>query len=236
MNHIRIRRIALAVASVSLGTLTTLVMIGSSVAGKFTQVSAEELPIRQKVYSQETVFPISISCTSLTVENLLSYDGKFIEDGSGREVQDVAAIMLHNSKDSVIPYAYVTVYTQNCKYTFNAYMIPPKASVLVPEETAQKLTESKVVRTFGWTTVKEEGRLIRLDIEEVGMGCFRITNMTGSKIHDLTVYHRTYIPDESFYMGGKAFQTHIPYIAPGNTVLVYPEHYVSGYSKIVYFE
>ena len=234
MNHVKIRRMALAVASISLGTLTTLVMIGSSVVGEFTEVSAEEFLNSRKIQSQEIEQPIS--CTSLAVERLLSYDGKYIEDGLEREVQDVAAIMLYNSKDTVIPYAYITVYTQNCKYTFNAYMIPPKASVLVPEETAQKLTESHVVRTFGWTTVKEEGRRVRLDIEEVGMGCFRVTNMTGSKVHDLTIYHRTYIPEESFYMGGKAFQTHIPYIAPGNTVLVYPENYVSGYSKIIYYE
>lgn len=231
MNHVRIRRIALAAASVSLGTLTALVMIGSSVAWRSSQVSAEEVPGSQKM---QTVFPIS--CTSLTVENLLSYDGKFMEDGSDREVQNVAAIMLHNSKDAVIPYAYVTVYTQNCKYIFNAYMIPPKASVLVPERSAQTLTETDVVRTFGWTTVKENGGRVRLEIEEVGLGCFRVTNLTGSKINGLTIYHRTYIPDDAFYMGGKAFRTNIPYIAPGSSVLVYPEDYVSGYSKIIYYE
>ena len=231
MNHVWIRRMALSVASVSLGILTTLIMIGSSVTGEFTQVSAEEVSASKNM---QTVYPIS--CTSLTVENLLSYDGKFMEDGSEREVQDVAAIMLHNSKNVVIPYAYVTVYTENCKYIFDAYMIPPNASVLVPEETAQKLKESDVMRVFGWTTVQEERRRFRLEIEEAGMGCFRITNMSGSKVHNLTVYHRTYLADEAFYMGGKAFQTHIPYIAPGNTVLVYPENYVSGYSRIIHYE
>lgn len=225
----------MAAASISIGTLTCLVLIGISIAGNLTQVSAQAISHNEKK-TQEQITPISISCTPLVIKNLSSYDGNFIEDGSGREVQNVAAIMLYNSRDSVVPYAFITLYTEHCRYTFNAYMIPPKSSVLVPEENAQKLTETDIVRSFGWTTAKQEIRQHSLSIQEDGMCCLRVTNQSGSKIHNLTIYHRTYISEGDFYMGGKAFETQISYIAPGNTVTIYPDNYASGYSKVVYFE
>lgn len=232
MNHIALRRFALAAASVSLGTLTALVLIGSTIVGnaQSLQDNASETALQDQLES------VPISCTPLVIQELAAYDGKFIEDGSDREVENVAAIMLHNSANRMIPYAYVTVYTENCQFTFNAYMIPPKSTVLVPEQTGQILKESEIVRVFGWTTVKEEREEPRLEIEEVGMGCLSITNRSGSKLHNLTIYHRTYIPDGCFYMGGRVFKTEVPYIAPGNTVFVYPENYASGYSEVIFYE
>lgn len=232
MNHIALRRFALAAASVSLGTLTALVLIGSTVVGNAQSLQDQA----SETVLQDQMEAVPISCTPLVIQQLAVYDGKFMEDGSDQEVVNVAAIMLHNSADRIVPYAYVKVYTENCQYTFNAYMIPPRSSVLVPEETGQKLKGSEIVRVFGWTTVKEEREEPRLEIEEVGMGCLSITNRSGSKLHNLTLYHRTYIPDGSFYMGGRAFKTEVPYIAPESTVYIYPENYASGYSEVVYYE
>ena len=235
MNHVKLRRIALTAASVSMSVLTALVLIGSSIDAK---VSAQSILVKEVDYtqSQEKNAPVAISCTPLIIQKMASYDGKFIEDGSGRQVQDVAAIVLFNNRDTIVPYAFVTVYTDHCRYTFSAYMIPPKSSVLVPEENGQKLTETGIVRTFGWTTVARNQNQIRLSFEEVGMNCLRVTNQTGSKVKNVVLYHRTYMSENDLYIGGKAFETKISYIAPGESVLVYPDNYASGYSKIVYFE
>lgn len=238
MNHAKMRRIALTVAAISLSTLTSLLLIGTCLMGNFTSVSAKGASCVDIKHPKGNVkmMEIPISCTSLVIENLCAYDGNFVEDDSGREVQDVAAIVIRNTGDTAVPFACVTVYTEKCRYAFEAYMIPPKSSLLVPEINAQKLTQTNVIRTFGWTTVQRQNSPKRLSIEEVGMSSLRVTNRSGSKIKDLTLYHKTYIPEEGFYMGGKAFKTHISYIAPGESVIVHPSNYASGYSKVIYYE
>lgn len=240
MNHVKMRRLALVAASVSISSFLCLLLVGATIEDFFPKVSAHGFfgkeSEKQRAISEAQMEPIVISCTPLEIQGIVSYDGKFTEDGTDREVQDVAAIMLYNTRDEIVPYAFVTVYTENCRYTFHAYMIPAKSCVLVPEETAQKLTETDILRVFGWTTVSREKKKIRLDIEEIEMNCLCVTNRSGSKVKDLTIYYRTHISEGDFYMGGKAFQTKIKYIAPGESILINLPNYAAGYSKVVFYE
>jgi len=238
MNHIIIRRLALMAASVSLSVLACVVLIGTSVLWNYAEASAPVSCQDALQFNSEDAqaVPIAIPCTPLIVENLSTYDGSFFEDGSGREVRDVAAVMLYNSKDTIIPYAFVAIYTENCRYTFEVSMLPPKSAVLVPEQNAKTLKENRIVQAYGWAAGSALENPVKINIEEIGMGSLKITNESGLKIHNLTIYHRTYIPEEEFYMGGTAFITEIPYIAPGETVNADPSNYAAGYSRVVYYE
>ena len=238
MTHVKLRRLALAAASFSISTLIILILIGVSLDCCMSQVSAQGMLLdqNQNYDTQKQSMPISISFTPLLIQELASYDGQFAEDGTEREVQDVAAIMLYNCQDTVVPYAYISVYTHNCRYTFRGYMIPPKSKVLIPEEHGQTLTETQILSAYGWTTVSNKNQQNRIDIEEIGMNCLHVTNRSGAKVNNLTLYHKTYIPEGDFYMCGVAFKTEIAYIGPGESVLVYPSNYAAGYSKVVYCE
>ena len=229
MNHIKMRRIALVTASFSFSVLTTVVMLLSTVlktggeAGETVQLPKLQLPA-------------PISCTPLVVEQIASYDGKFIEDGSEREVVDVAAIMLRNSSHQVIPYACVTVYTESCRYTFDAFLLPPEASVLVPEASGQKLSGEEITRIFGWMTVKNAGNKPELAIRESGADCLQIENHSGFRLQDFKVYYRTYIADGDFFIGGRVYEAVVPELPPGEMIVISPPNYVSGYSQVVYYE
>lgn len=240
MNHIILRRIALSAAAVSFGLLAVMAMLWIT-ADHYSASTEQNLRSEQTQQLEKGItvlgdLPIEISCTPLVVKQLAAYDGKFFEDGSGREVMDVAAVLLYNSSDRLIPYAYLTVRTENCQYTFDAYMLPPKSSVLVPDRSAQRLTETNITDTFGWTTVKNDSQRPVLEIREQGMGSLRIQNLSGKKLRDLTVYYRTYISDGEFYLGGKVFQTQVAEIPPGETAVICPANYASGYSKVIYYE
>lgn len=231
MNHIKMRRIALTAASVSFGVLTVVIMLWLSAV---PTRGAGEYPIHNQM--QQVSLPAPISCTPLVVEQLASYDGKFVEDGSGREVMDVAAIMLHNTSKQIIPYACVTVYTENCRYTFDAFLLPPEASVLVPESKAQKYSGEDVQRVFGWITVKSPEYRPELTIWEPADHCLQIENTTGSRLRDFKVFYRTYIADGDFYIGGKSYEAIVSELPPGGTIRISPENYVSGYSRVIYYE
>lgn len=236
MNHIKLRRIAISAASVSFGSLMAVVLLWSSAfqssAGADPGDSSQQIIVSQ----EEDALPIPISCTPLVVEKLSAYDGSFLEDGSGQEVMDVAAILLHNNSTSVIPYAYVTVYTQSCRYKFDAFMIPPESSVLVPDADGKKLQDTSVVRVFGWITVNNQSKAIHLEMWEKGNDGLWVQNVSGQKLRGVTLYHRTYIAEGGFYLGGKAFATLLPELPPGGKVLVFPKNYARGSSRVVYCE
>ena len=91
MIRIKLHRFALVMASVSAGVLAAM-LIPISVFSMNGQVVFAEAyqSFGDPVASVE--LPHTISCTSVEVVRLASYDGPFYEDGSGREVRNVAAL------------------------------------------------------------------------------------------------------------------------------------------------
>lgn len=239
MNHIAVRRISLSAASVSFGVLTAIVLLYSVFGGNYDRFTVAEQPMVSQLVettAQKLSFPVSISCTTLVVEDLAAYDGAFYEDGSGREVRNVAALMLRNTGEELIPYAHVVLHSVDSSYVFEGYMIPAGAAVLIPEKNARQLSSIEVRRCFGWATVLPENNRNTVSVSESGMNEILVTNRSESPIYNMTIYHKTYLDEWGFYMGGKAFETQVGSIVPGQTVTVYPDYYVSGYSKIVYYE
>lgn len=239
MNHIQLRRIALSLASLTFCILLILCLILSSVFSIGADGGAADAPLQVRGF--EAVencisLPYSISCTPLKVCSLSAYDGCFMEDGSGREVMDVAAILLYNDSDEMVPFASVTVYTENCQYTFEGFMLPAKSSVLIPDVNGEKLYNTQIRRIFGWITVKQNKRMPQIDVTETENNALLLQNTSGSRVHNLVLYHRTYIADGAFYVGGNVFESLVEEIPPGECVKYYPENYAAGYSRVVAIE
>lgn len=235
MNQVRLRRIALVMASVSAGLLVA-VLIPITALSMDGETGLDGIYHSFGKHTDSVCLPHTISCTSVEVVRLASYDGPFYEDGSGREVMNAAALEIYNKSNELIPYAYIIVYTANEQYTFRATMIPPQASVLIPESQAQTLGQTEMVHIFGWTTVKQPTQPYAIEIAQRGKNRLQITNLSEKTISELTVFHRTYVPEGDIYCGGIAFETEIPQITPGESVTVHPIYYVSGYSHIVHYE
>lgn len=237
MNHITVRRMALTVASISFSLLTALILIVSAASSE-NMISVESVILSDSIVIEPYVsFPYNISCTSLVVENISSYDGPFYEDGSGREVLNTAAILLRNTGKEMVPYAHIILRTESTSYIFDGYMIPPGAAVLIPEKYALPfIYQEQIISCFGWSTILPQSDAYEIDIEEVGAGELRITNLSGSEISNLTLYHRTYLWENDLYIGGTVFVSRIDRIAIGETVDFTPQNYASGYSKVVYYE
>ncbi len=225
VNQIVMRKIALSVSSISIGGFLTVLLLCSACKVNCFADSSYVPAVA------ETVF--SIPSTPLVVETLAVYDGGFYEDSSGTEVMGIASVMLKNTSHTLIPYASVVIYTEHCRYEFEATMIPPESTVLIPEMNRVLLTEDQIASCFGWTTVYQTDLPEYLTV--TADDNVRITNHSGQTIRELTVYHRTYLPEGEFYMGGKAFETQIPHIPAGESVTFLPENYAPGYSQIVWY-
>ena len=221
MNGVLLRRIALLCASISVSLFFSLLIVTASM---------ENHEIEQHI------LPHKISCTSLCVNRVVSYDGPFYEDGTGREVMNIAALEICNFGDVVIPYACIMVTAGDEQYTFQATMIPVDTPVLVQESGAKPYFSEEIDKIFGWNTVRKCKKISTVSIVETAMDEISVTNNGAESVTGLKLYFRTYYSEGNLYCGGKAFSMDIPSLLPGETKKLYPEHYVSGYSHIVYYD
>lgn len=182
------------------------------------------------------LLPCAIEGTHLTAKALWLYEGPFLEDGSGREVVDVTALVLHNSSQRDIKQAQVQLQRGEEILYFDVGVIPAGTSVLVPEKNASPYQEQSITAISGQEELWQTPALPSgsVCVEESGIGTLRITNTTDRTLLDLTLYHKNYT--EGLYVGGISYTTKIALLRPGETVLLEPEHYASGYSRIVRIE
>ena len=236
MNHIFVRRLALLGASFSFASLFALTLlcgvVYSAGMGEYDLIGEQSAGSNPYSSMKEDC----VSDTKIMIKNLASYDGAFYEDGSGREVFGVAAVMVFNDTDELISFAHIVVITQEDYYIFDATMIPPKASVLIPEKYAKKLNSSVMVDHFIWHRVDEQIKKNTLCVEETAEGELTVDNLSDHDVSDAVIYHRTYIREGDYYVGGEVFETEIPPVQPGEKIKIYPQYYASGYSKIVWIE
>ena len=243
MEHVRLRRIALLTAGISFGILTVLVLFCNSkgilrlsVKGYEYDVPAMQQNIVLNLPETEISFPCKIEGTDLVAESLFTYDGPFHEDGSGREVLNVAALKVYNADTEMTLYALIEVRVGGTVYTFEATRIPPNTSVLIPEKKGQRYISADITGCSGWSIEKAYTMDPDVLITEAGEGTLAVTNNSGEDLKALNVYHKTYLKDEDLYVGGMAFRTLVLDLKAGQTVFITPEYYASGSSRILYYE
>ncbi len=231
MNQVVLRKIALSVASVGMGGLMAVILLCNICIKSPIECHADSVEVSS---GDSATMGIPISSTPLVVDAMASYDGMFYEDGTYRDVMGVAAIMLRNCSDITIPYACVIVYTENCRYEFEATMLPPNSNVIIPELNCALLTEKNIVNCFGWITVSNSTQPDHIMITASEQVCVR--NLSSKPVQNLVVYHRTFLQDGNFYLGGKAFTTKIPYIEPEKAIHFLPGNFAPGYSQVVWYD
>ena len=219
MNGILLRRIALLFAAVSFHLFFGLLIVAAAMGDGNIK--------------DQDILPHKISCTSICVNRVVSYDGPFYEDGTGREVLNIAALEICNQGNVVIPYACIIVETGEGRYVFQATMIPVDTPVLVQESNAQPFFKEEIINIFGWNTVRKSSIKQPVFIVETGMSELTLFNYSESTINNLSVYYRTYYSEGNVYCGGKAFSIPVSRVEPGEIKKLHPEHYVSGYSHII---
>ena len=233
MNHIRVRRFALAMASFSFGLLI-LTMHGCNVWRVYGMQTAEEYACEQNV--EPIIFQYISLDTNVIIENIGTYEGIFYEDGTNRQVFDVAAVMLYNPTDSVISYISVALNTGEEDYIFEGFMLPPKSRVFIPEKSAKKEIKTQVLFCDIYKIDLQHCADDAVLLEERNWDTLCVTNLSDTTLPHITIYHHHYLPEDGVYIGGRAFETTIWNLQPGIEVEVSPLFYCKGYSKITLVE
>ena len=183
---------------------------------------------------ENLTFPVSIPETTLIAQSISSYEGPFLEDGSDREVVNIAALQVYNAGDAPILRAYVVFFFDDYSFVFYGENIPAGETVLLLERTAAKFQKEPYLGCSGWQELDYAARIDdKITVNEIAMGTVVVTNNTNQTFYNVQIYYKSFLSSPGIYIGGITYMTELPVLLPGQTQYLYPYHYASGYSKVV---
>lgn len=184
---------------------------------------------------EDGFFPYVIEGTELTVQNISSYDGIFLEDGSDGEVTGVAAMVVENTGDTNVEYAAITISCNGETLEFDASDLPAGATVVVQEKNKTPYQSgtytdcSAVVAEMGDFEMSED----QVKVEETESGSLLVTNLTDEEIPCVRIFYKFYMADEETYVGGITYTAKLTDLSAGASQTVTPSHYAAGNSRIM---
>ncbi len=184
----------------------------------------------------DITLPASVKDTPLVLEEIVSYDGAYMEDVSFVEVTDVAAALLHNNGDQWIQTAEVTVSIGEQRLVFFVQELPPGQSALVLEQNKQNCKRRQFTDVSGICNYFSGTMNVNITAEITDNNVLMLTNHTLSDIEEIHIYYKTVYADGLFYMGGKAYFLVVPKLAAGKTVYLQPAYLAGEQSRILRIE
>lgn len=162
------------------------------------------------------------------------YTGPFPEDGTLREVENVAAILVRNSSDQFLDIATVQCRVGTQIGTFKVTGLPPGGTAWVLEETAMTLTPEEEFSAFECEDYyfKEDAVITTDQVTVTASGnTLTATNKSGKTLENVCVYYKT-VHEDGFYFGGITYLLDFGTLAPGEQVSKQSAHF-SESSRIV---
>ena len=190
-------------------------------------------PLQQ--VENEWKFPVSVPGTTLIAQRVSSYEGPFLEDGSDREVVNIAALQVYNAGEKNIHKAHIVLFCGDRSLSFYGEHIPVGVTVVLLERSAGTFRSDGFVGCSGWQETEDSGQCIdgEISVSDMAMGTLVVTNLTEKTFQNVQVYYKSYLSPPGMFVGGITYVVEIPLLLPGQTQNLYPYHYASGYSKVV---
>lgn len=177
--------------------------------------------------------PLTIPGTTLQLKEISAYEGPFLEDGSGQEVVNIAALHVYNTGEREVRNACITLQLENDDYVFYGEHIPPGATVVLLEMHTAAYQKGSITDYSGWQETTEQEQLTGLHITDKDNGTLIVTNTSNQTLRNVCLYYKSWLSPPDVYMGGITYSVMIPLLAPGQTEMLCPDHYATGYSKVV---
>ncbi|MBR4728440.1 MAG: hypothetical protein IK080_11190 [Clostridia bacterium] len=165
----------------------------------------------------ETTQPQLQLTKDLAIAELISYSGKFIEDGSDEQVENIAAVRLLNTGETDYQYLEFTVTAGETDYTFVASAVHAGARVTVLSRDRQPYSDAAI--TGGAVTTQAEYLTppsLQEDLLEVYVspGTINLKNKTDRDLPGtFTVYYKNV--DENGLLGGITYRASVTGIKAG---------------------
>ena len=173
----------------------------------------------------------------LTITDIGSYTGVYMEDGTDEIVSRVMMIVLTNNNENALQYAEISVNAGETAAQFSVSTLLPGASVVLLEknrmayaEAEEYTAEAKNVAFF-----TEELSLLEDQLKVQGyQGAINVTNISGQDITgDIIIYYKNCSAD--MYYGGITYRARIEGgLKAGELRQIVPEHFNADASAILF--
>lgn len=198
-----------------------------SSAGESSHPVAEE--------PKEVSFPYAIPGTNLILQNITSYDGIYLEDGSDSDVGGVAVAVIINNGTTDIEYAEVTVKEDGRDLRFELSGLPAGKSIVAQEMNRATYQMAVYKQCIG--KVADQGSF-ELSASSVSVtdnedGSLSVRNLTGTEIPCVRIFYKFYLADEQTYVGGITYTAKIENLEADGTQIITPSHYTAGNSQVI---
>lgn len=216
---------------VMLGGLYTIVFAASFIPETVPIVTDDDPP----VFTDTVKLPVIVPGTSLVAEQIVSYDGNYVEDGSEEYVTGIAALYLHNSGKTMVSSCRVIVQLESGFYRFEATCIPPGATVLVQEQGRRPYNNLAILSVGGNAARGAKDHNIEGLCIENFMGGLRLRNNVEIDYENIAIAHKNYAQDQNLFIGGVTYITYVGGLKMAEQVDIWPVHFNEA-CKIVYIE
>ncbi len=206
---------------------------GSSYNGsgynQWSAAPAVELPVELPTIS----FPYTVSDTGIVIQQVGSYDGYFIEDGSDREVTGITAIVITNNGGD-LDFVGIGIAQGKRNLAFSGSQIPAGATVIIQEQSGAAFSTDpfySATATITPATFEQSDDLVK--IEDNKDGSFSVINISDQTLSEVQIYFKNYLPEEAVYVGGITYSLTLEDIDPGMAMDVMAGHYDANYTVFV---
>ena len=168
------------------------------------------------------------------------YSGKFLEDGSDKDKENILAIVVKNTSDQVIDYGEITMKISGKSgiLKFKVTNLKPGASALVMESSGEVEfnTQDRYIyvgsnsNTIKSTSFKEDEVAITTKGNKI-----TVENLTDKNINKVYVYYKTVSPGNC-YLGGVTYRLKLQNVRSGKSVSAESRHFSNLSSEIIKVE
>lgn len=188
------------------------------------------------MYETPSEFPFTVG-DKLSVSNIFSYSGEFVEDGSDKEVENICAIRVRNDSGSALQYVSLCFKTDDGDILFDFTALPAGGVVTVLAKNAQAYRPDIIVSEVSAEKFIEFAQEPSLHSEmfelSVQNGVLRIRNISPDKAaSNVYVYYKS--TDENGFFGGITYRINLGDIPVGKFKQFFPPHFSENSSKVMY--
>ena len=182
--------------------------------------------------ASEMDFPMAVPETSLSVLQLNSYEGPYLESEEPKETVKSAAVLVENKGGLYVSQGAVVLEQAGKQLVFEIKDLPAGQRVLVLEKDAQAVDNFHGWTCYGWCREEYPEQQSWIEIKQISQG-LAVTNVTD---HTLQVVHLTLKRQASqgnTLIGGISLQRELQNLKPGETrFLSIPQNWI-GQVRVV---
>lgn len=198
-------------------------------------VTDPAVPDRTEDTPAEVHFPYTVPGYDLFIEHIAPYSGLYLEDGSNREVSQVAMLLIRNDGSYPVEFAEIAVTYGETQLLFDVSALPAGERLVVQEKTGAAIPDGVpdacsvlISRREAMNTSHTE-----VSVADNGDNSLTVRNLTDQTIPTVRLFYKYFDQQSGVFVGGIAYTAGITRLAGNSSITIYPSHFNSQSSRIV---